>query len=327
MAKKKQRLKPDTVLKNYWSDNERFADLFNAVLFKGRQTIHPDELEAVDTGDASVMEHRDYAERIEAFRDNIKIRKKSTRLGVVFVMLGLENQECIHYAMPMRIMGYDYSSYKKQYDSNAGKYKTAAGMSEAEYLSRMKRTDKFIPVITIVVYYGEQPWDGATSLHGMLNIPEEMKSFVNDYKMRLVEARENKLILHNVNNKDLFNLLEILLDKGETSSKTREKATRYVQEHNVDKTVVMTAAGATNRMLDYNALTRKGGADMCTVFEETWMEGKMEGKIEGKIEGEAKGIVETGFAFGGSANDILERLQSKLNVPLQKAQEYLEIFG
>lgn len=33
MAKNIQDLKPDTVLKNYWSDNAQFADLFNALLF------------------------------------------------------------------------------------------------------------------------------------------------------------------------------------------------------------------------------------------------------------------------------------------------------
>ena len=35
MAKKAQDLKPDIVLKNYWRNNEQFADLFNAVLFQG----------------------------------------------------------------------------------------------------------------------------------------------------------------------------------------------------------------------------------------------------------------------------------------------------
>ena len=29
--------------------------------------------------------------------------------------LGLESHEHIHYAMPLRIMGYDYTTYKKQY--------------------------------------------------------------------------------------------------------------------------------------------------------------------------------------------------------------------
>lgn len=75
MAKKTQNLKPDTVLKNYWSDNGQFADFFNAVLFGGEQVISPDELEDIDTEESSVMEHRDYAESIKASRDSIKICK------------------------------------------------------------------------------------------------------------------------------------------------------------------------------------------------------------------------------------------------------------
>lgn len=139
MAKKTQDLKPDTVLKNYWSDNEQFADFFNAVLFEGEQVIRPEELEDVDTEESSVLEHRNYAESIRAARDHIKVSKKSTVLGVELVMLGMESQEHIHYAMPMRVMGYDYSSYKKQYDSNAKRYKTSDGMEEDEYLSKMKK--------------------------------------------------------------------------------------------------------------------------------------------------------------------------------------------
>lgn len=315
MAKKTKDLKPDIVLKNYWNDKEQFADLFNAVLFEGKQVIKPEELEDVDTEASSVLEHREYAESIKASRDNIKVQKKSSVYGVQFVLLGLEGQEHIHYAMPMRVMGYDYGSYKKQYDSNAKKYKTAEGMNEDEYLSRMKKTDKFIPVITIVVYYGEKPWDGAISLHEMLNIPEEMTKYINDYKMLLIEARKNNLTLHNMNNVDFFNLLEILLDKSKSSNETREKAINYAREHDVEKSVIMTVAGAVNCKIDYNALDKKGDADMCTIFEET------------RTEGEAKGIIEAGFDFGLSENDILERLQKKLNVSLQMAQEYLKMFG
>lgn len=315
MTIKTRDLKPDTVLKNYWSNNEQFADLFNAVLFYGKQIIKPEELADTDTEESSVLEHREFVETIKASRDNIKIRKKSTLFGVEFVMLGAESQEHIHYAMPMRIMGYDYGAYKKQYDSNARKYKTSDGMDEDEYLSRMKKTDKFIPVITIVVYYGEKAWDGAISLHEMLNIPEEMTKYVNDYKMLLVEARQNNLTLHNMNNIDLFNLLGILLNKNEPLNVTREKAINYAIEHDVEKSVIMTVAGAANCKIDYNALEKKGDADMCTVFEET------------RTEGEAKGIIETGYEFGLSESDILERLQKKLNVSEQKAQEYLEMFG
>lgn len=249
----------------------------------------------------------------------MKIQKKSTTLGVQFVLLGLEHQEHIHYAMPMRVMGYDYGSYKKQYDSNARQYKTASGMEEDEYLSRMKKTDKFTPVITIVVYYGEKVWDGATSLHGMLNIPEKMKALVNDYKMRLVEARENKLTLHNMNNKDFFYMMDVMLDKSIPRNEAKARVIQYSREHKVDKTVIMAVAGATNVKLDYNALAQRGDVDMCTLFEEE--------RLEGKIEGEAKGIIETGFDFGVSEEDILNRLQKKLNISLQVAQEYLNMFG
>lgn len=59
--------------------------------------------------------------------------------------------------MPLRVMGYDYGTYKKQYDSNARKYQASKGLEEDEFLSRMKKSDKFTPVITMIVYYGEKP--------------------------------------------------------------------------------------------------------------------------------------------------------------------------
>lgn len=319
MSKGKQELKPDIVVKNYWRNNEQFADFFNAVLFDGEQLIKPDELEDVDTEESSVLEHREYAESIGASRDNVKIRKKSTLYGVELVMLGMEGQEHIHYAMPMRVMGYDYGTYRKQYEDNAAKYRNQKGMKEDEYMSRMKRTDKFIPVITIVVYYGEKVWDGARSLHEMLDIPKDLQPFVNDYRMYLVEARKNNLKLHNINNKDLFNLLEILLDRSGKLNTIKEKAINYAFEHEVEKSVIMTAAGTTNCKLDYSAIERKGDADMCTVFEET--------RLEGVAQGRAEEIIEMGCEFGLSQDEILARLQKRLNISMQKAQEYLTMFG
>ena len=266
MGKEKQALKPDIIVKNYWRNKEQFADFFNAVLFDGKQVIKPKELEDLDTEESSVLEHKEYAESIGASRDTVKIRKKSTVYGVEFVILGMEGQEHIHYAMPMRVMGYDYAAYQKQYVDNAAKYKTAKSLTEEEYLSKMKKDDRLIPVITGVVYYGEKPWDGAVSLHGMLHISEEMKPFVNDYRMHLVEARKNDLKLHNINNRDLFNLLGILLDRNGKLQETRDRAINYAREHRVEKTVIMTAAGAANCKIDYNKIARKGDVDMCTVF-------------------------------------------------------------
>lgn len=326
MAKKIQQLKPDTVLKNYWNDNEHFADLFNAVLFGGEPLITPDELEDIDTEAAFILEHRNYAESIRTSRDSIKVCKKSLTFGAELTMLGLESQEHIHYAMSMRVMGYDYGTYRKQYDSNAAKYQSAAGLTEDEYLSRMKKTDKFTPVITVVVYYGEKAWDASTTLHGMLDIPDKIKPFVNDYKVLLVEARKNNLILHNMNNLALFNMLKIILDESMPKNETKNKVIEYAQKHNVSKTVVMTIAGATNSSIDYNAF-EKGDGNMCTLFDQIAKENEAKGEAIGAAKGEAKGIIETGFDFGLSENDILERLQDKLNISLHQAQEFFQMFG
>lgn len=315
MGKTKNKLKADVVVKNYWRNNEQFADFFNAVLYEGKQVIKPDELEDMDTEESYVSENKKYVESVLASRDNIKIRKKSTKHDVDLCILGMESQEHIHYAMPMRVMGYDYGSYKKQYDSNAVKYKIAKGLSDDEFISKMKRTDKFIPIITIVIYYGEKAWDGAVSLQGMLDIPEDMKAFINDYKMNLVEARKNNLKLHNINNKDLFNLFGILLNRNGNLNEIKEKAINYAAEHKVEKSVIMTVTGAVNCKIDYNMLEKEADADMCTVFEET------------RKEGEAKAIIELGFEFGLSEEEILDRLQKKLNISLQKAQEYFSMFA
>ena len=280
MREKKRVLKPDTVLKNYWNDNERFADFFNAVLFHGEQRIFPEELEELATEESTVLEHREYAESIAASRDSVKVRKKSSALGVEFVILGMENQGHIHYAMPMRVMGYDYGFYKKQYDSNAKRYKTAEGLSEDEYLSKMRETDKLIPVITVVVYYGEKPWNGAASLHGMLNIPEEVAQYVNDYKIILVEARQNEYKFHNVDNKDFFNLLRILLDNSKPFNEVKEEAIEYTKKHDVTQN-----------------------------------------------EGRLRGIIEMGIECGLSEEDILEKLEHKLNVSRKKAQEYFQKYA
>lgn len=214
----------------------------------------------------------------------------------------------------MRNMGYDYGTYKKQYDSNAKKYKTSEGLSEDEYLSKMKKSDRFYPVITLTVYYGEKPWDGPTSLHEMLDIPKELEPFVNDYKILLVEARRNNLMLHNLENIDLFNLFEIALDKNIPRKEAKKKAIQYCEEHKTDKSVIMTFAGAINMQLDYNTLN-KGDGTMYSLFEELAKDSK------------AEGIIEICLDCGLSDDTILEKLQQKLNISLQQAQEYLNTFA
>lgn len=148
---------------------------------------------------------------------------------------------------------------------------------------------------------------------------------MNDYKILLAEARRNDLALHNVNNVDLFNLLEIILDRNISKNESKKKAIQYGEEHQVDKSVVLTVAGATNSKIDYNAF-EKGEVTMCTLFEEIAKESEAKGEARGEARGRALGIIESGYDFELSEDDIVVRLQNKLDISLKQAQEYMNLF-
>ena len=169
----KNKIKPDTILKNFWRDNGHFADLFNAVFFNGEQVLKPQDLTEADTDVSSMLKFNGHAETIQKILDVVK----KTAYGVDFVLWGLENQAKIHYAMPLRHMVGDAFSYMKEYDEIAAVNKKNGDFhSSDEFLSGFKKTDRLHPVISLCVYYGESEWDGPFSLKDMLEIPEKIES-------------------------------------------------------------------------------------------------------------------------------------------------------
>ena len=60
----KNKIKPDTILKNFWRDNRHFADLFNAVFFNGEQVLKPQDLTEADTDVSSMLKFNGHAPAI-----------------------------------------------------------------------------------------------------------------------------------------------------------------------------------------------------------------------------------------------------------------------
>ncbi len=58
-----------------------------------------------------------------------------------------------------------------------------------EFLSGFHKTDRLIPVITFVVYYGSVPWDAAMDLHGL---PEDaiLNMLERIFKLTAQDARK-----------------------------------------------------------------------------------------------------------------------------------------
>lgn len=315
-------LKPDTVLKEYWENNERYADFFNAVLFGGREVIKAAQLQERDTEESNVLELGDKDESITAARDLFRVIK--TGMGVEFALVGIENQDKIHYGMPVRVMNLDAYAYDKQWKRLKQKYKDAEGMTEDEYLSRMRKEDRFLPVVTVVIYYGEKAWDGARDLHGVLNIPDEMKPFVGNYPMHLVEVVNNELQFKNADNRDLFQLLNLIYNASLNKKERVQKAREYEDSHTIDEDVVRALAATNNIKIEKTK--RRGRLKVCTLFEEIAKDSRTEGKEEGKIEGRTEANIETAIEMIRSNEPVekiikYSRLPKEMILELQKREE------
>ena len=117
--------------------------------------------------------------------------------GVNFVVMGLENQEKLDYRLPLRVLGYESGEYERQ---ASGIYReirrngrnSDTELSSGEYLYGFRKSDRLHPVITIILYYGEEKWDGSSDLHGILDfqdIPEQIRQYVQNYRIHVIDVR------------------------------------------------------------------------------------------------------------------------------------------
>ena len=126
--------------------------------YNGRQMIKPERLRELDTteiavpygsGDAGVPEQK--------YRDVLKMMM--TDGDMAYCLLGIENQSDIHYAMPVKNGLYDFMQLARQAAKTAKSHKReesdkdeeAYRPSRDEYLSGFYKTDKLLPVITLVL--------------------------------------------------------------------------------------------------------------------------------------------------------------------------------
>ena len=181
----------DVYAKEYFSNNRIFADIFNYFIYDGNEVLQAEDLESRDTDLVSIPYGSDGADEVmERFRDVMKLAVVKRCGDVAFVLLGIEEQSSIHYAMPVKCMISDAMNYAKQVKESSDSHrKEKDKMSGAEYLSGFTREDRLIPVITLTVYLGSEPWDAPTSLSEMLqDLPggQELLPFINDYHINLL---------------------------------------------------------------------------------------------------------------------------------------------
>lgn len=178
----------DLAANKYFRDNRRFADVMNVGLFGGEKIVRAECLKDKDVFAGSMEGKRQKKTGVLEYRDVIK----KSMFGVNFAILGVENQTDIHYAMPARIMGYDYLSYKEQLQEIRKRHREDKDLSGAEYTSGFSKTDKLHPTLTLIIYYGKEPWDGPGCLSEILDwtqIPEKLRKLVVDYPIYVLDVQ------------------------------------------------------------------------------------------------------------------------------------------
>ena len=152
----------DITEKTLASYNDVFSDIVNGLLFEGRPVVNPDALTDVSPYSMYKVDGRIH----EQERDVSKFLKTdgNTEHEIRIAFLGFEHQTQYDKDMPLRVIGYDGAAYRAE-------------------LSAKER----YPVITLVLYFGNTHWGSNRTLHEAVSVPDDLRPFVNDYKVNLFE--------------------------------------------------------------------------------------------------------------------------------------------
>lgn len=243
----------DITEKNLESFNDVFADIVNVLLFKGENLMKEKDLEA-DTKDSMFKADGKIHEQE---RDVSKFWKKGE---VRISILGFENQTCPDKDMPLRVISYDGASYKQQLLDEKSKQR--------------------YPVTTIVLYFGtKEKWSEPKNLLGCFKVPEELKPFVNDYKINVFNIAwlSDKTI-------DMFQSdFKIVAKYFQTVRLKKDYKGSNEEIRHVDALLKMLSALTGDNSFEEvynNGNLKKGGVTMCEVVEKIKNEGKLAERAE-----------------------------------------------
>ena len=302
--------KIDVITKEYMKDPVIFADVFNKFLYHGKQVIMPESLIEMDSAEVVVPYGEGKAGVPEQkYRDALKLMM--TDGNIAYCILGCEDQSRVHYAMPVKNMLYDSMQYARQVTKAAKSHRQEKEHkpSSGEFLGGFHKTDRLIPVVTLVIYWGPDRWDGPLSLKEMYAAADDaIMQYVPDYKINLIapeqmsddEIKEFKSSL-----KEVMLYIKYSKDKAKLQEIAQEDPNFLSMDRQAAEVINVT----TNSRLKYPE--GKETINMCLAIEEM--------RNESRLEGEIKGAVETCKNFNKTLEETIQYISD--NFTVQQAEE------
>ena len=282
------------VLEKY---NDVFADILNVLLFNGRDVVEESTLI-----DALPMSMLKIDGRVRSQERDIAKYWRRSKINVA--LFGLENQTIPNKLMPLRVFGYDGTEYVKQ--------------------SRKENNDKAkYPVITLVLYLGyEKEWNYPKTLFEVLDIDEDIKPYVNDFKINLFEIAYLNREKIDLFKSDFRILADYLYQMRVNRDYTADETTI---EHVEELLTLMSAMTGDNRFEEtINYLKGKEKVNMCEVLDRVEARGIEKGIEKGIEQGIKRGTINTLISL---VNDgILSSYEAALraNMSVEDFEKYLK---
>lgn len=324
-VREEQNMQHDLLLKRYLSDNERYADLINGFGFGGRQVVSASDLIEQDT---QTGQHKNGVGKKPQKKTKNRDLIRKVAFGVNFAVIGVENQDQVHYLMPLRVMDYDVGEYQKQAAFIKRNVQKKKGITDAEFLSGFTKDSKLYPCVTFVLFYGEE-WDGSHDLHGLLDftdIPSELKGLVSNYSINVIEIRklENTDIFH-TDLKQVFDFIRFFNDKKKLKKLVEsDPAYQTMEESAYDVAVAFAGAEKMAKVKRNHEKGRK--VNMCQALEEMLKDERNEGRNEGRTEGRIEGIeilIQTCAELGASRDFVFTKVKTKFMLQEDETEAYM----
>ena len=304
--------KLDAVSKKYFGKQETFADVFNYLLFGGKQVIKPNELEELDSNQVAVLFKDKDLQDIQKQRDLLKLWNVMTDGDTIFVLFGVEIQGFVHYAMPIKTGLYDFITYDDQLSKiasenwakhKAGEIKLRPG---GEFLYGFRKGDTVKLVITATIYVGKEPWDGPMKLSDI--VPPGAKKLMtpyDDYKLRLISATDMDDAEFSKFTTELGEVMQFVKHQGKDVDKLIEKTNHKIYSPEAADFLKVAAN------MDLDVEVKDGGVDMCEALERRDKKKTVEGAIMGLQ------------MAGVNEEDIISKIIEKFNVTKEYVQALL----
>lgn len=284
----------DITEKHLEAFNDVFADIVNVLLFKGNQLMKEQDLEAAakDTMFKADGKLHQQERDVSKFWKNGEVR---------ISILGFENQTIQDMDMPLRVISYDGASYKQQLLDKKVKHR--------------------YPVATLVLYFGtKDKWTAPKHLLHCFKVPEELKPFVNDYKINVFNIAwlsDETIEMFQSDFKIVAKYFQTLRLKKDYEGSNEEI-------RHVDALLKMLSALTGDKAIEevYNESNlNKGGVTMGGFVETIMNKGRDEGRKEGLNEGVLAGKAEVINNLIESKAGSLEQIAAWVKLPVKEVKK------